>query len=148
MAVHHAKKPGKRRRLRRAGSSSESSPSPSSDSEDSKRPHPKPSGGTKGACCCWARGRSWHRQRSESLEALRSAYSQDLEEDQAGQEASCGVGSDCGSSQGSPRVQVDRSTASGFAGSSRCSIEPFAVTDHPQRCSACVWTIARRDTRA
>ncbi|KAG3009240.1 hypothetical protein PC121_g16607 [Phytophthora cactorum] len=48
-AVHHVKKPGKRRRLRRAGSSSESSPSPSSDSEDSKRPHPKPSGGTKAA---------------------------------------------------------------------------------------------------
>ncbi|KAG2878678.1 hypothetical protein PC117_g26899 [Phytophthora cactorum] len=49
MAVHHAKKPGKRRRLRRAGSSSESSPSPSSDSDDSKRPHPKPSGSPKTA---------------------------------------------------------------------------------------------------
>ncbi|KAG2999011.1 hypothetical protein PC118_g999 [Phytophthora cactorum] len=84
-AVHHAKKPGRRRRLRRAGSSSESSPSPSSDSEDSKRPHRKPSG---------SRGRSWHRQRSESFKASRSAYAQGLEEGQAGQEASCGVGSD------------------------------------------------------
>ncbi|KAG6949956.1 hypothetical protein JG688_00014413, partial [Phytophthora aleatoria] len=48
-AVHHAKKPGKRRRLRRAGSSSESSPSSSSDSEDSKHPHRKPSGSPKAA---------------------------------------------------------------------------------------------------
>ncbi|KAG3115877.1 hypothetical protein PI124_g6077 [Phytophthora idaei] len=48
-AVHHTKKPGKRGRLRRAGSSIESSPSPSSDSEDSKRPHRKPSGGPKTA---------------------------------------------------------------------------------------------------
>ncbi|KAG2987492.1 hypothetical protein PC121_g22010 [Phytophthora cactorum] len=124
-AVHHAKKPGKRRQLHRARSSSESSPSPSSDSEDSKRRH-----------CRWARRRSRHRQRSESPEASRSAYAQGLEEDQAGQEAACGAGSDCGSSQGSPRVQDDRPAASGFAGSSCCSIEPFAVTDHPQRCSA------------
>ncbi|KAG3232753.1 hypothetical protein PI124_g22168 [Phytophthora idaei] len=49
MAVHHAKKPGKRRRLRRAGSSSESSPSPSSDSEDSKRRHRTSSGSPKAA---------------------------------------------------------------------------------------------------
>ncbi|KAG3235242.1 hypothetical protein PI124_g19723 [Phytophthora idaei] len=48
-AVHHTKKPGKRRRLRRAGSSSESSPSPSSDSENSKRRHRKPSGSPKAA---------------------------------------------------------------------------------------------------
>ncbi|KAG3123237.1 hypothetical protein PI124_g23995 [Phytophthora idaei] len=49
MAVHHAKKPGKRRRLRRAGSSSESSPSPSSDSEDTKRRHRTSSGSPKAA---------------------------------------------------------------------------------------------------
>ncbi|KAG2965173.1 hypothetical protein PC118_g19897 [Phytophthora cactorum] len=42
-------KPGKRRRLRRAGSSSELSPSPSSDSEDSKRRQCKPSGSPKAA---------------------------------------------------------------------------------------------------
>ncbi|KAG6949260.1 hypothetical protein JG687_00014994 [Phytophthora cactorum] len=48
-AVHPAKKPGKRRRLHRAGSSSESSPSSSSDSEDSKHPHRKPSGSPKAA---------------------------------------------------------------------------------------------------
>ncbi|KAG3191925.1 hypothetical protein C6341_g954 [Phytophthora cactorum] len=48
-AVHHAKKPGKRRRLRHARSSSESSPSPSSDSEDSKRRHRKLSGSPKAA---------------------------------------------------------------------------------------------------
>ncbi|KAG4045538.1 hypothetical protein PC123_g19056 [Phytophthora cactorum] len=76
--VHHAKKPGKRRRLRRARSSSKSLPSPSSDSEDSKRRHRKPSGSPKTACCCWARQRSRHRQRSESLETSRSAYAQGL----------------------------------------------------------------------
>ncbi|KAG2806907.1 hypothetical protein PC112_g17632 [Phytophthora cactorum] len=48
-AVHHSKKPGKRRRLRRAGSSSELSPSPLSDSEDSKRRQCKPSGSPKAA---------------------------------------------------------------------------------------------------
>ncbi|KAG3138357.1 hypothetical protein PC128_g25586 [Phytophthora cactorum] len=48
-AVHHSKKPGKRRRLRRAGSSSELSPSPLSNSEDSKRRQFKPSGSPKAA---------------------------------------------------------------------------------------------------
>ncbi|KAG2821538.1 hypothetical protein PC112_g11337 [Phytophthora cactorum] len=126
-AVHHAKKPGKRRRLRRARSSSESSPSASSDSEDSKRCHRKPSGSPKA-----------------TLGAAGLADVPGIASDPSPSERR---GLRMPKAWRKAKPAEKRRAASGPiavppkdrpAFSSCCSIETFAVTDHPQRCSACV----------